>query len=181
MLLGEDGRGGRRQRALDAAIGLSVGVENQSFGGARTFAEVEENPIRTIRRATVGGTALDMTGRWLDGAEDSLSTYRGRVALIDFWMTGVGLASRCCKRHGTANLYAAVDVATGQALGRVTRRHRATELRQLLAQSAEARRLAREWRYRIALSGSRSATSAPGCLRRALPACMRMYCTPSSR
>ena len=35
--------------------------------------------------------------------------------------------------------------------------------------------------YRIALSGSRSATSAPGCLRRALPACMRMYCTPSSR
>ena len=38
------------------------------------------------------------------------------------------------KRHGTTNLYAAFNVATGEVLGRVTRRHRATELRQFLAQ-----------------------------------------------
>ena len=38
------------------------------------------------------------------------------------------------KRHGTANLYAAFNVATGEVLGRVTRRHRATEFGQFLAQ-----------------------------------------------
>lgn len=112
-LLGEEGRDGRRQRALDAATGLSAGVEDQEFGGAgappassaiasgsaiapgdpfgrsapRTFAEAEADIIRTIRHATAGGTALDTTGRRLDGTEDSLSAYRGRVVLIDFWAT----------------------------------------------------------------------------------------------
>ena len=38
------------------------------------------------------------------------------------------------KRHGTTNLYAAFNVATGEVLGRVTRRHRAREFRQFLAQ-----------------------------------------------
>ena len=38
------------------------------------------------------------------------------------------------KRHGTANLYPAFNVATGEVLGRITRRHRATEFRQFLAQ-----------------------------------------------
>lgn len=38
------------------------------------------------------------------------------------------------KRHGTASLYAAFDVATGQVLGRVTRRHRAKEFRRFLGQ-----------------------------------------------
>ena len=37
--------------------------------------------------ATVGSTVLDMAGRRLDGTEDSLSAYRGRVVLIDFWAT----------------------------------------------------------------------------------------------
>ena len=105
-MLGEEKRDERRQRALDAATGLSVGVENERFGGAgaatpaggapgdpfggsapRTFAEAEADLIRTIRHATVGGTALDMTGRRLDGAEDRLSAYLGRVVLIDFWAT----------------------------------------------------------------------------------------------
>ena len=105
-MLGEEERDERRQRALDAATGLSVGVEDEQFGGAgaatpagvapgdpfggsapRTFAEAEADLIRTIRHATVGGTALDMTGRRLDGAEDRLSAYRGRVVLIDFWAT----------------------------------------------------------------------------------------------
>ena len=38
------------------------------------------------------------------------------------------------KRHGTADLYAAFNVAVGEALGRITRRHRATEFWQFLAQ-----------------------------------------------
>ena len=35
------------------------------------------------------------------------------------------------KRQGTTNLYTAFNVATGEVLGRVTRRHRATEFGQL--------------------------------------------------
>ena len=38
------------------------------------------------------------------------------------------------KRHGTANLFAAINVATGEVIGRITRCHRATELRKFLAQ-----------------------------------------------
>ncbi len=44
------------------------------------------------------------------------------------------------KRHGTTNLHAAFNVATGEVLGRTTRRHRATEFRQFLAQIQRARR-----------------------------------------
>jgi transposase len=38
------------------------------------------------------------------------------------------------KRHGTASLYAAFDIATGKVLGRVTRRHRAKEFLAFLRQ-----------------------------------------------
>jgi transposase len=38
------------------------------------------------------------------------------------------------KRHGTASLYAAFDVATGEVLARVTKRHRAKEFLQFLRQ-----------------------------------------------
>ena len=38
------------------------------------------------------------------------------------------------KWHGTTNLYASFTVATGDVLGRVTRRHRATASRRFLAQ-----------------------------------------------
>ena len=38
------------------------------------------------------------------------------------------------KRHGTASLYAAFDIATGKVVGRVTERHRAQEFVQFLAQ-----------------------------------------------
>ena len=88
-------RDARRQRAIEAATGLSVGVESDLFGDAlpgpagtsRAFAEVEADLLQTIRHATVGGAALDMTGRRLDGAKDRLSAYRGRVVLINFWAT----------------------------------------------------------------------------------------------
>ena len=107
LRLDEEERNDWRQRALDAAEGLSAGVEDELFDGAtvppilsagapggpvgaftpRTFAEAEADLIQAIRHATPGGTALDITGRRLDGAEDSLSAHRGRVVLMDFWAT----------------------------------------------------------------------------------------------
>ena len=84
-----------RERALEAATGLSAGVEDEPFAAnvgatpqaARTFAEVETELVASIRHATVGGTLADLTGRRLDGREEPLSAYRGRVLLIDFWAT----------------------------------------------------------------------------------------------
>ena len=40
-----------------------------------------------------------------------------------------------CKRHGTASLYAAFDVATGEVLGRVTQRHHSQEFVAFLRQT----------------------------------------------
>ncbi len=88
-------RDAKRQRAIETATGLSVGVESQRFGDtrsgsvgtSRTFAEVEADLLRTIRHATVGGTVLEMTGRRLGGTEDRLSAYHGRVVLLNFWAT----------------------------------------------------------------------------------------------
>ena len=87
-----------RERALAAATGLSAGLEDEPFaanvGGtpqaARTFAEAEADLVASIRHATVGGTLPELTGRRLDGREEPLSTYRGRVLLIDFWATWCG-------------------------------------------------------------------------------------------
>lgn len=42
------------------------------------------------------------------------------------------------KRHGTASLYAAFDIATGEVMGRVTRRHRAKEFLAFLRQIDDA-------------------------------------------
>lgn len=91
-------RVGRRDRALAAATGLSVGVEGETFdrqpsfseGAApetRTFAQAEADLLDVIRHATVGGTLPELIGRQLDGTEEPLSAYRGRVVLIDFWAT----------------------------------------------------------------------------------------------
>ena len=91
-------RADRRERALAAATGLSVGVEGETFDrqpsfsegvapASRTFAQAEADLIDIIRHATVGGTLPELTGRRLDGTEEPLSAYRGRVVLIDFWAT----------------------------------------------------------------------------------------------
>ena len=81
-----------RRAALAAATGLSVGVEDVEFpgwspSGGPTFAEAEADLIRSIRHGTVGATLPEVTGRRLDGVEESLSDYRGRVVLLDFWAT----------------------------------------------------------------------------------------------
>ena len=87
-------REARRQRALDMAIGLKAGVEDEAFLGRftnvstpMTFAEVETVLVDMIRHATVGGTLPDLTGTRLDGVTESLADYKGRVVLVDFWAT----------------------------------------------------------------------------------------------
>ena len=53
-----------------------------------TFAEAESDLLHRIRHATVGGTVSEhMTGKRLDGVEDRLTAYQGRVVLLDFWAT----------------------------------------------------------------------------------------------
>ena len=71
-------------------------MEDETFGNpmrrdggasSRTFAQAEADLIATIRHATVGGTLPEWTGRRVDGREEPLSAYRGRVLLLDFWAT----------------------------------------------------------------------------------------------
>ena len=88
--LSAEERAARRESALEAATGLSAGVEDESLllaSGVRTFAEAEDDLVRSIRHATVGATPPDVEGVRLDGASEALSDYRGRVVLLDFWAT----------------------------------------------------------------------------------------------
>ena len=89
--LSPEDRTARRQEALDAAEGLSAGVEDEELPEARlaamTFADAEAQLIQTIRHATVGSTPPELMGTTLDGGREGLSDYRGRVVLVDFWAT----------------------------------------------------------------------------------------------
>lgn len=86
--LSDEDRAARRQGALEAARGLSLGVEEEPLPGTSlTFAEAEADLIRGIRQGTVGGQLPDVAGKRLDGVEEHLSDYRGRVVLLDFWAT----------------------------------------------------------------------------------------------
>ena len=88
--LSAEERAARRESALEAATGLSAGVEDESLllaSGVRTFAEAEDDLVRSIRHASVGATPPDVEGFRIDGASEALSDYRGRVVLLDFWAT----------------------------------------------------------------------------------------------
>ena len=84
-----------RQQALEAVTGLSAGTEEEPFLGTlpdgrsseMTLAEAEADLVRSIRHGTVGATLPEVTGTRVDGVEESLSDYRGRVVLLDFWAT----------------------------------------------------------------------------------------------
>lgn len=123
-----------RARALVAATGLSAGLEEEPFaadvGGtpqaARTFADAETELVASIRHATVGGTLPEATGRRLDGHEEPLSAYRGRVLLIDFWATWcvpciVALPElRALVADLPADRFALLAVSVDEELARVT-------------------------------------------------------------
>lgn len=88
-----------RQRALALATGMSAGVENEEFVKkvtvdgeqvAPTMAEAEAVLVHGIRHTLVGSTVADEQAQRLDGTEDSLSAYAGKVVLMDFWATWCG-------------------------------------------------------------------------------------------
>ena len=89
-----------RERALAAAVGLSRGVEEETFGAPLragddetaygTFADAEASLVYRIEHATVGGTLPELAGMTIDGSEENLSDYAGKVVLIDFWATWCG-------------------------------------------------------------------------------------------
>ena len=95
FLLPTEDREVMRQWALKSATGLSVGVEEEEFLGAypdgkpiaQTLAEAEVDLLRKIKHGTVGGTLPDVRGERIDGVEECLSDFRGRVVLLDFWAT----------------------------------------------------------------------------------------------
>ncbi len=94
-------RAGKRRQALALAAGLSAGVEDEEFvqpqgrdeGGSERFvtlAQAEADLIHRLRFTTVGGKLPEVTGKRLDGIDESLSAYAGKVVLIDFWATWCG-------------------------------------------------------------------------------------------
>lgn len=94
-------RDAKRERALELAIGLSEGVADLEFAGAReysddgtpltgTFAQAEADLVYRIEHVTAGGTLAEATGKRLDGVEETLQAYAGKVVLIDFWATWCG-------------------------------------------------------------------------------------------
>ena len=92
--------GAYRQRSIDVASGLSTGYELEDGPRAlrhdatnpppRTLAQAEADLLQSIRHASVGGRLAEMIGTRLDGVEERLSSFRGRVVLIDFWATWCG-------------------------------------------------------------------------------------------
>ena len=92
-------RGARRERALEMATGLSAGVEAEEFVKkamvdgeqvSRTIADAEAALVHGIRHTVVGATVADEAGKRLDGTNDKLSAYAGKVVLMDFWATWCG-------------------------------------------------------------------------------------------
>ena len=88
-----------REQALEMAAGLSAGVEDEEFVKkarvdgeevSRTLAEAEAALVHGIRHTVVGATVADEPGKRLDGSEDNLSAYAGKVVLMDFWATWCG-------------------------------------------------------------------------------------------
>ena len=92
-------RESNRERALELAVGMSTGVEDEEFvrkisvDGEEvptTVAQAEAALVHGIRHTLLGSTVADETAQRLDGTEDNLSAYAGKVVLMDFWATWCG-------------------------------------------------------------------------------------------
>ena len=86
-----------RMRARRAIAGLSEGVAEEEFPQRRfaadgtmltgTFADVEAELLFRLDHATAGGTLPEAAGKRLDGEQENLAAYAGKVVLVDFWAT----------------------------------------------------------------------------------------------
>ena len=92
-------RESNRERAMELAVGMSTGVEDEEFvrkvsvGGEEvptTLAQAESALVHGIRHTLVGSSVADETAQRLDGTGDNLSAYTGKVVLMDFWATWCG-------------------------------------------------------------------------------------------
>ncbi len=124
-----------RQRAIEAATGLSAGVEEEQFLGlhhdrmatSQTLAKAEAELLRSLHHGSVGAMLPEVTGKRLDGLEERLSDYRGRIVLLDFWATWCGpcVADFPKLRELVAKLpadrFALVSISGDEELGTVTR------------------------------------------------------------
>lgn len=124
-----------RQRAIKTSAGLSVGVEEEKFLGLyrdhtatpHTLADAEADLLRSLRLGSVGTMLPEVTGKRLDGRQERLSDYQGRIVLLDFWATWCGpcVADFPKVRELVAKLpadrFAVVSISGDEELGTVTR------------------------------------------------------------
>lgn len=95
-----DERMAQRERAEELVNGLSAGIENKTFVLTRqgpdgndlpmTFADAEAELRYSLESTMVGSVVAEVRARRLDGTEDTLAAYAGRVVLVDFWATWCG-------------------------------------------------------------------------------------------
>ena len=98
--LDADERVYHREAAEQLATGLSTGIEGEMFVLTRqgpegadmpmTFADAEAELLYSLQSTMVGSLVSDVSAKRLDGSEDSLAAYAGRVVLVDFWATWCG-------------------------------------------------------------------------------------------
>jgi thiol:disulfide interchange protein len=95
-------RPGHRQRGLELAAGLSKGVEDEELIKRRrytddgepipfpTLAEAEEDLLYNLNFLTVGNKIPNVTGKRLDGFDETIEAFEGEAVLLDFWATWCG-------------------------------------------------------------------------------------------
>ena len=110
-------------------------------------ADIKPHRLKTFklsRDPRFAEKVIDLVGLYLQPPDNALVLSvdeKTQIQALDRTQPGLPLKpgrhaalTHDYRRHGTTNLYAAFNVATGEVLGRITRRHRATEFRQFLAQ-----------------------------------------------
>lgn len=81
----ESGGGGGEERARELFSAVAKDYSDVVMFRELTYGAQIEADLYELENLTDGKTAPEITGEDLDGAEFSLSDYRGKVVLLDFW------------------------------------------------------------------------------------------------